>query len=414
MSRLSGSERRKLQASQRAEREAAAKAAAASQQSRVSKDRRSQNAARLRKYQENAAAKQAPKEVQKSLPNPPASEVPPQTPPKTTQTPQFGVDKTGLQGPESPAKSKNPPGKPKKEPLRYPFDIISDTTDYLKIDIVEYVPAGFTLQQNVFKAGLDTARSQIEKNKNIIRSIFLPIPQNIEDSNAVGWGEDSLNSLAAYGVGASADVIKSGNFVGGVIDMIKNGATTLGDLATSGQAQDLTTTFFASQAANLLGANTSFEGLLARSSGQILNPNKELLFNGVNLRSFNFSFNLAPRGQKEAQNIKEIIRTLKINMNPRKSSGTGSSGNGVEGLFLKSPNVFEITYMTGNGPHKFLNRFITAALVNMNVNYTGSGTYMTYGDADKTPVHMTLNLSFQELNPIYAEDYDSVLDGVGY
>ena len=50
---------------------------------------------------------------------------PPQTQSRTTQTPQFG--------PESSAKSKNPPGKPKKEPLRYPFDIISDTTDYLKI-----------------------------------------------------------------------------------------------------------------------------------------------------------------------------------------------------------------------------------------------------------------------------------------
>jgi len=348
---------------------------------------------------------------------------PPQIQPRTTQTPQFGVDRTGLKGPDNPFGSsssvtRNAGATARSRTgtsgaLRYPLELISDTTDYLKIDVVEYVPSGYTPQQGVLSGGLPTARDQINKNKNIIQSIFLPIPQNIVDTNSVGWGEDSLNSLAAYAVGSSVDVIESGNFVSGIVDMFKTAGSDLQNLAVSGQAQKLSTTFFAAQAANLLGANTSFEGLLARSSGQILNPNKELLFNGVNLRSFSFSFNLAPRNQNEARNVKEIIRTLKVNMNPRKSSGTGSSGN-VEGLFLKSPNVFEITYMTGNGPHKFLNRFITAALVNMNVNYTGSGSYMTYSDADKTPVHMVLNVSFQELNPIYAEDYDDVPDGVGY
>ena len=54
------------------------------------------------------------------------------------------------------------------------------------------------------------------------------------------------------------------------------------------------------------------------------------------------------------------------------------------------------------------------ALLNMAVNYTGAGTYATYGDT--TPVHMKLDLSFQELNPVYAEDYDSEegKEGVGF
>ena len=43
------------------------------------------------------------------------------------------------------------------------------------------------------------------------------------------------------------------------------------------------------------------------------------------------------------------------------------------------------------------------ALKNMSVNYTGSGTYATY--TDTSPVHYKLNLQFQELDPIYAEDY---------
>jgi hypothetical protein len=46
--------------------------------------------------------------------------------------------------------------------------------------------------------------------------------------------------------------------------------------------------------------------------------------------------------------------------------------------------------------------------------YTGDGTYATYHDG--TPVSMTMNLSFQELTPVYNEDYDNADGsiGVGY
>ena len=54
------------------------------------------------------------------------------------------------------------------------------------------------------------------------------------------------------------------------------------------------------------------------------------------------------------------------------------------------------------------------ALLNMAVNYAGAGTYATYDDA--TPVHMKLDLSFQELNPVYSEDYETEegKEGVGF
>ena len=48
----------------------------------------------------------------------------------------------------------------------------------------------------------------------------------------------------------------------------------------------------------------------------------------------------------------------------------------------------------------------------MSVDYTASGVYTTYEDA--TPVHMKLTMNFQELNPIYFEDYSDKDIGVGY
>ena len=69
--------------------------------------------------------------------------------------------------------------------------------------------------------------------------------------------------------------------------------------------------------------------------------------------------------------------------------------------------------MKGGDAHPFLNAFKACALSNMTVNYSASGTYATYDDG--TPVHMNMSLKFQELNPIYAEDYgDDSLKGVGY
>ena len=47
----------------------------------------------------------------------------------------------------------------------------------------------------------------------------------------------------------------------------------------------------------------------------------------------------------------------------------------------------------------------------MSVNYTASGTYATYDDA--TPVHIQVQMTFKEMNPVYAEDYDQVAE-MGY
>ena len=70
--------------------------------------------------------------------------------------------------------------------------------------------------------------------------------------------------------------------------------------------------------------------------------------------------------------------------------------------------------MKGSGKHPFLNSFKHCALASIQMNYTGSGTYATYDDG--TPVHMNMGMTFQELNPIYAEDYDDANagSGVGY
>jgi len=299
--------------------------------------------------------------------------------------------------------------------LRYPNKDIHKDTDYLEITILKYQPAGFTPQDKIIEQGVRRASDKTNGKKEILGTIKLPIPQNIKDLNATGWGEDSLNSAAAYAAAATGGIMfKEGGFIGNIIDSIKQTGSDIKTVAQDSTVQKGIQSQFTSATANLLGANTTASGLLSRAEGVILNPNKELLFNGVSLRDFSFAFDLAPRDSTEAKEIKQIIRVLKINMSPVTGDVRDSSGNITgKGLFLRSPNVFQLRYMTGPNEHGFLNKFKLMALTNISVNYTGSGTYMTYNDGDKTPVHMQMMLNFKELDPVYAEDYDGV-GGVGY
>lgn len=295
---------------------------------------------------------------------------------------------------------------------RYPNARIEETSDFLEVKVVEYKPPGLeTSAEQPMK--LSTSTQSLQKNiETPIGYIFLPIPESIADSNTVEWGDDSLNGLAATGLGMAAKAMKNPNPLEAIGGLATDAGSKMQAMAKDPATKDLANSFFASKAVNILGGNTSLSGVLARTSGQVMNPNMELLFKGVQLRAFDFIFDLAPRDKKESETIKNIIRTFKVNMNAKNSSGGDSGKN--SGLFIKSPNVFQLSYKTGSESHKFLHKFKPMALKNMQVNYTGSGTYATYEDT--TPIHMQLTLSFQELNPIYAEDYETEEGkiGVGY
>jgi hypothetical protein len=289
-------------------------------------------------------------------------------------------------------------------PLRYPQKSIGKDDDYLEIGVIKYVPPGLETGENNLKLKTGTEKNSKQKAE---KTIQLPIPSNIGDTNQVNWGDDSMNPLAAFGAEQIGNVLKSGDLGKSLIDAAREVGRTGREIATKGGGQDLITKYFQSILVNSLGANTTPEGLLSRASGSVLNPNLELLFGGVNLRSFAFDFDFAPRDEKESNVVKEIIRVFKQSMAPK----TGSNTEGA-GLFISAPNIFLLKYKSGNQDHPYLNKFKPCALTSMGMNYTGSGSYSTY--ADKTPVHMKLSLSFTELNPIYNEDYKPSDIGVGY
>ena len=244
--------------------------------------------------------------------------------------------------------------------------------------------------------------------------IELPIPQELNDSNSVTWGEDKMNALELAALTVAQEAMKNED-PGRA--MINAGRLAVEALSTGVDIPGLNSDTQASVRAALsgvaigaLGSNIRPQSVIARSTGQILNNNLELLFAGVNLRSFPYSITFSPRSDTEAETVKQIIKHLKMSMAPKAGEFNGTAA----GIFIKSPDVFMLKYLKDGADHPFLNSFKLCALTGMTVNYTNAGTYTTYEDG--TPVNIRMNLTFKELNPIYHEDYatEGAGPGVGY
>ncbi len=253
---------------------------------------------------------------------------------------------------------------------------------------------------------------RMTENQKIKYYVELPAPQEINDSNSITWGEDTLNALELAGLNVATKFIDNpANAVGDAQKAI--GALSQG-VNIDDVDEDLSRAIRASisgAAIGALGSNVSSRSVISRSTGKILNSNTELLFQGVNLRSFPFSVTFTPRTPEEVKVVKTIIRSFKQSMAPKAGDFNGSSATGI---FLKSPDLFQLKYRHDGKDHPFLNAFKVCALTGMSVNYTNAGTYATYDDG--SPVAIRMNMTFKEINPIYNEDYaeDMAGDGVGY
>ena len=303
-----------------------------------------------------------------------------QTDPKLTEEQQSDVVKEY----ESLITAKPKPAAPEKLPtgLRYPYSTVDNTQDFLKFTIFKYKRSGqITRDSNGLKADL-------------LGNIILPVPAQLQDSNNANWGQSNMNFMEAGGINAAKNVM--GGNMEGTGNEIKNLVNQLKD-------NPLVKDYFAAQAVSAVGGNVSAADVLARGSGQVLNPNMELLFKGPTIRNFSFTFKFTPRFQKEAQTVRTIIKAFKRNMAPE---GSGAA-------MIKTPKVFEIQYL--GKAADYLNRIKLCALKSCNVNYTADGTWATYNDG--APVSMTMALSFTELTPVYNEDYkayEDSSDGVGF
>ena len=312
--------------------------------------------------------------------------------------------------------------------MAYPLDI--DTKqDHFKITKYKYQRADINLSK--------PARTRKNKDGEIVNvagdsvlgskldgSIILPMPK-ATDANAAGWGGSDLTATELGTLGLAQQIDANPLDVARFLDLpslsglstkqireqfdAKMAKRDAGELDPIGGIVAGTQAFNASTIAKLtgiLGANIDVDTFLARTGGRVLNPNAEMLFQGPVIRDFSFEFQMIARSRKEGDEIRRIIRFLKLGMAP-KFENIG---------FLANPDVFKLEYKNGpKGLLKTVNRFNPGglALTTLKTDYAPNGYWAAYTDSQ--PVAIKLSLAFTELRPIYEGDQEATpADSVGY
>ena len=331
------------------------------------------------------------------------------------------------------------------EIMAYPLDIDLNQ-DHFKITRYKYIRPDINQskpqrQESVAdgfgKRPINVAGDSVIGSK-LGGSIILPMPK-ATDVNGVEWGGSDLTATGLFALGAAqkADQSILAGLAGGTLgavgqealreagvtfgtgtatgisgeqlkaqrDAKKNlgrGDATTGNAVGVGQA--ITAQAIASSA-SLFGADIDTDVFLARTGGRVLNPNAEMLFQGPVIRDFSFEFQMIARSRKEGDEIRKIIRFLKLGMAP-KFQNIG---------FLANPDVFKLEYRSGGSVLKTVNRFNPGglALTTLKTDYAPNGYWAAYTDSQ--PVAIKLSLAFTELRPIYEGDQEATpSDSVGY
>ena len=333
------------------------------------------------------------------------------------------------------------------ETMRYPYDI-DIAQDHLTIKQYEYKRDLFDAERDerVFDknsvnqsgpggsvAGRDYSSDKAKPFGKFMGGVILPMPK-VSDSNGAEWGKSDLNVLGIAAAGLAGGLMNAAvdpvNMLGTLRDNLLGGTTTKGDNTLANQQtltealltanKDITTkdgetniaqetgvagmSIAASKLAGLAGIDISADELLARSTGSILNPNAELLFQGPVLRDFGFKFLMIARSEAEAKMIRSIIRFFKIGSAPIYDGGPA---------LLGTPNIFKLEYKAGSKKLNTVNKFNEMALRTITVDYAPDGFWTAYQDSH--PVAVVMSLQFSELKPIYQENHtDTLEDSVGY
>jgi hypothetical protein len=271
--------------------------------------------------------------------------------------------------------------------LHYPETLKYEKQDVLKIEMLKYEP------KPLDSSSLSGFGSRSKTDTRVIGSVYLPIPAGISDSNGVSWSDSKMTPLQTAGVDLGQAFITGGGEKAAGVAGEKVGA--VGSNIKSVQSFIMN---------KILESAMQTENLLSRTLGVIENPNMELLFTSPQLRQFSFTYKLSSRGKAETDQIRQIIRFFKQGMTPQRTQAQ---------LFLKAPYTFQLTYKHLNEDHKYLNKFKECALTNFSVDYTPEGQYATFKDGAMVSYQITMQ--FQELEPIFNDDYPQDNDAsIGY
>jgi hypothetical protein len=251
--------------------------------------------------------------------------------------------------------------------LKYPSNLDSDSRGHImQFSINDTQPSTyseFNPKTTVSNGQITTAKSALSfqpERTRIAQTISLYIPDTLSNNYNASYTEISeLDALGSAASGISQLGGRLGKFAGGISSAIS---------ATQSDAAKLA---------------------LSRELGIAINPKKQLLFDGIDFRNFQFAFTFSPSSQQESDIVNQIIQTFKYHAAPRILTEAG-------GFAFKPPSSFTIEYLYSGKTNTYINKITECVLTDIDINYAPNGIWSAF-DGTGAPTQITLSLSFKEM-----------------
>ena len=271
--------------------------------------------------------------------------------------------------------------------LRYPKHAdITSTSDYVAFEFFAYKPPFGT------KEGKGNRRNEYDASANFSgedilgeagSKVLLFMPEDIQAEYGANWGGVGFGLLPREILKGAAGDFDLGRSIEAGIGAAKR--RLVDTIVEAGN--------------NALGTGVTTNQAIGGTTGRVVNPNVEMMYESPEMRGFSLNFKMFSSNEIESNEIRRICNTFKKNMLPK-------FGN----AFIEVPNVVRVSFMTGNSPNQFVSQFKPCAITNVSINYTPDGAWATYRDG--RPVATQLTIQFKELKMLFADDIK--LEGESY
>lgn len=262
--------------------------------------------------------------------------------------------------------------------LQYPRDLSSTTKAHVvKFAINEITPIGYeegkeyklpsiTNATDIFNSVKKLAKGETKinqslssKKKRVVSTISLYMPDTVNFQYNAGYSNLSLLDAAAQVAGVAANlpiVSKLGKIASLGISAVQSGAAKLA-LSTQGLA---------------------------------INPQQQLLFDGIDFRSYQMAFTFTPYSRQEAEDVKKIIELFRTHAAPQIITGGA-------GMFFVPPSTFDLQFILNGKENRNITRVAESVIESLDVNYAPNGWA---AHPDGAPVQTTLTINFKEIELI--------------
>lgn len=254
------------------------------------------------------------------------------------------------------------------------WDNVSSATTNIGTAAGDVIGGTLSGLSNLVTTPNSSAAFSEEKDK-LAATISLYMPDTVNFQYGASYdGSQSLLGIAESTLGTISSVISAGTSGLGAAGAIVSGIAKLPSLALS-------------------AAQSPLARLALSTQGLAINPKQQMLFTGIDFRTYQMVFTFTPYSRDEANEVKNIIRTFKQHAAPRLVTGAG--------MFWVPPSIFKLDFLFNGKKNPNVSKVAESVIESIDVNYSPNGQWSAHGDG--APIQTVLTINFKEIKLIHRD-----------